>query len=218
MEKIAIYGAGDQGRLVAWTIEALNEVENRFELVCFIDDDTDLQNKYLNEVPIRGFDKAIADHKNLKVVSAVGNPSVRKRLMEKVSRHGLETETLIYPNVQKTRWVEVEKGSVIGAGCIISSNVHIGFHVYISFDCTIGHDARIEDYVTISPGVHLAGNVHIRKRAFLGLGAVVVNGTKDTPLVIGRDALVGAGACVTKSVPPGTTVVGVPARPIGSIE
>ena len=48
----------------------------------------------------------------------------------------------------------------------------------------------------------------------MGTGAVIINGTEEAPLVIGDDAVIGAGAVVTKSVPPGVTVVGVPARPI----
>jgi acetyltransferase-like isoleucine patch superfamily enzyme len=52
------------------------------------------------------------------------------------------------------------------------------------------------------------------KRVYVGTGAVIKNGTPTQPIVIGDDAVIGAGACVTKSVAPGLTVVGVPARPI----
>jgi len=56
--------------------------------------------------------------------------------------------------------------------------------------------------------------VHLGKRAYIGTGAVVINGTQENPIVIGDDAVVGAGACVTKTVPAGLTVVGVPAKPL----
>ena len=49
--------------------------------------------------------------------------------------------------------------------------------------------------------------MRIEDGAFLGAGAIVLPG-----VTVGRDAIVGAGAVVTRDVPPGETVVGVPAR------
>ena len=51
-----------------------------------------------------------------------------------------------------------------------------------------------------------------RRSRLYGTGAVIKQGTPDKPLVIGKGAVVGMGAVVTKSVPPGVTVVGNPAR------
>jgi acetyltransferase-like isoleucine patch superfamily enzyme len=70
----------------------------------------------------------------------------------------------------------------------------------------------LEAYATLSPGVHISGNVTLERRSFFGTGAVTVNGFPENPLVIGADAVVGAGAVVTKNVPPAVTVTGVPAR------
>lgn len=214
IEQIAIYGAGDHGRLVAWTVEAMNEDEPRYELVGFIDDARHLHGQYLNDIPIVDFESAINSYGKISVVAGIGDPRTRQRVMSKVAKAGMESTILIFPNTQRTRWVEIGVGTIIGAGCIISSNVKIGKHVIVNLDCTIGHDAQIEDFVTISPGTHLAGNVHIGKRAFLGLGVVAIGGTKEEPLLIGDDVIIGAAACVTRSVPAGTTVAGVPAKPI----
>jgi len=70
------------------------------------------------------------------------------------------------------------------------------------------------DFTTLAPGVHISGCVHLGKRVYVGTGAVIINGTQEEPIVIGDDAVIGAGACVIKSVPTGQTVVGVPARPL----
>ena len=70
----------------------------------------------------------------------------------------------------------------------------------------------IGDFVTFAPGVHCNGNVHIEDFAYLGAGAIIRQGQPGRPLRIGRGAVVGMGAVVTKDVPPGVTVVGNPAR------
>ena len=62
-----------------------------------------------------------------------------------------------------------------------------------------------------------AGAGAVAAKAFdedIGTGAVLRQGQPGQPLVIGRGAVVGMGAVVTKSVPPGATVVGNPARPL----
>jgi serine acetyltransferase len=48
----------------------------------------------------------------------------------------------------------------------------------------------------------------------IGTGAVVIDGSPEERLTIGDDVTIGAGACVTQSIPSGLTVVGVPAKPI----
>ncbi len=134
--------------------------------------------------------------------------------MQKAAEAGLQFTTLIHPNVEMSRWIDVGSGSVICAGSILTTNIKLGLHVQINLDCTIGHDAVLGDYTTLAPGVHVSGWVHVGRRVYIGTGAVIINGTEDAPLVIGDDAVIGAAACVVKSVPPGLTVVGVPAKPL----
>ncbi|MGH7625559.1 MAG: hypothetical protein ACREOJ_09600 [Gemmatimonadaceae bacterium] len=114
--------------------------------------------------------------------------------------------------MEMSRFVELGEGTIVCAGCILTVNIAIGRHVHLNLDCTIGHDAVLEDFVTLAPGVHVSGCVKIERGAYLGTGAVVINGTQVRPLVVGAGAIVGAGAVVTKNVSPGVTVVGVPAR------
>jgi acetyltransferase-like isoleucine patch superfamily enzyme len=57
----------------------------------------------------------------------------------------------------------------------------------------------------VCTGVKCNGNIHIEDHAYIGAGAVIKQGTPAQPLVIGRGAVVGMGAVVTKSVPAGVT-------------
>jgi len=93
-----------------------------------------------------------------------------------------------------------------------SSNISIGKHFHANLYSYVEHDCVIGDYVTFAPGVMCNGNVVVEDHAYIGTGAVIKQGQPGQPLVIGRGAVVGMGAVATKSVPPGTTVVGNPAR------
>ena len=90
----------------------------------------------------------------------------------------------------------------------------IAEHVQILPMHSIGHDVVIGRYATVTPGVTVSGYVHIGEEAFIGAGATIVNGRPGKPLVIGAGATVAAGAVVMKSVAPGATVMGNPARPL----
>ena len=47
---------------------------------------------------------------------------------------------------------------------------------------------------------------------YVGTGAIIYPGTKDNPIIIGKNSKVGAGAVVTKSVSDNVTVIGSPAK------
>lgn len=207
--RVAIYGAGGFAREVAWLAESAN-----LEVVCFVDDDPRQQGKTLNAIPVMGLADTKERYPDASLVVAVGSPQTREKMAEKAADLGFSFATIIHPRVERSRWIEVGEGTVITAGNILTTNIRLGKHVQINLDCTVGHDVVMEDYATLAPGVHVSGWVHLGKRVYAGTGAVIINGTEEAPLVIGDDAVIGAGAVVIKSVPPGVTVVGVPARPI----
>ena len=68
--------------------------------------------------------------------------------------------------------------------------------------------------MTLAPRVCINGNTVIEDDVYVGTGAILRQGTPDKPLRIGKGAVIGMGAVVTKDVAPGETVVGNPARPL----
>lgn len=212
--QIMIYGGGGFAREVAWLIESCNVSTQRYKVMCFIDDDQALHGKQLNELPVMSLEVAREHFPEAKVVGAIGSPKARQSVIEKALAAGTRTETIIHPRVEYSRWVEIGSGTLICAGSILTTNITLGRQVQINLDCTIGHDVIMGDYTTLAPGVHISGWVHCGKRVYMGTGAVIINGTSDDPIIIGDDAVIGAGACVTRSVPSGITVVGIPAKPL----
>lgn len=119
-------------------------------------------------------------------------------------------------------FVEIQKNASIGKDCKISSHtficegVHIGDGVFIGHNVTFINDKHPrsvnpdgsmqteEDWKVVETFVHNGASV--------GSSATVLCG-----VTIGENAIVGAGAVVTKDVPPHTVVAGVPAKIIKNI-
>ena len=144
-------------------------------------------------------------------VVAIGDPQIRKRLADSMERSGFVARNLVHPSVHMSGSVAVGIGSILAAGSILTVDIKVGRHSQVHVACTVGHDAVIGDFSTLCPGVRVSGNVHIGNGVFLGAGAVVINGSATKPLIVGDNAIVAAGACVTGDVEPGAMMAGVPA-------
>ncbi|HEY2159528.1 MAG TPA: acyltransferase [Isosphaeraceae bacterium] len=109
-------------------------------------------------------------------------------------------------------FVEIQRGASIGKRCRIQSHSFICDGVTIGDDVFIGHGVvfvndnhpNVADTIA---GAWRLSPVRVGDGANIGSGALILGG-----VTIGRGATVGAGAVVTRDVPDGSTVAGVPAR------
>lgn len=211
--QVAVYGAGGFGREVLWLARSAVIHGNAVDGVCFIDDDETICDSAMNGLEVLSLSTAKKKYPGALVVSGIGQPSIRELTMMKAQSAGFGFATLVHPRTEMSEWIEMGEGTVICAGNILTTNIVMGKHVQINLSCTIGHDVIMGDYATLAPGVHVSGCVHIGRRVYIGTGAVIINGTQNDPVVIADDVIIGAGACVTKSITRGTWV-GVPAKKI----
>ena len=129
----------------------------------------------------------------------------------------------------------IQSGAVIGENCSVGQNVNISNNVHIGNDVKIQNNVSVYEGVEIENGVFLGpscvftndltprakypkGSANYKKTlvkegASIGANATIVCGT-----IIGKYAMVAAGAVVTKDVPEYTLVAGVPAGVIGKVD
>lgn len=206
-DKLYVFGAGGSGREVAWLAEQVWGGEVEIE---FVVDNPEFLRPNVNGHTVTLITQ-IKSHNSARFVVAIGNPSIRRRIAALCRAVPLQETFIVHPRAEISGSVELGDGTIICAGAILTANIHLGRHVHINIGCTVSHDAIIEDFATLSPGVHVSGHVHIGQDAFIGTGANIINGSADNPLIIGDEAIIAAGACVTKSVNAGALVAGVPA-------
>jgi sugar O-acyltransferase (sialic acid O-acetyltransferase NeuD family) len=161
------------------------------------------------------------DGKNFKVIKdwsfqtkynfivAVGNPQIKKQLVNKAISNGLKPhKTIIDPSsIILMNDDNIGYGGLISPGCVITSNIKIGNYVTLNLNTTIGHDTVIGDFCTTNPGVHISGQITIGECNEFGTGCIV----KDR-LIIGSNKTFGAQTAVVKNIITDSveTYIGVP--------
>jgi UDP-2-acetamido-3-amino-2,3-dideoxy-glucuronate N-acetyltransferase len=139
------------------------------------------------------------------------------------------------PGTKVWHQAQVREGAVLGRNCILGKGAYVDFDVQIGDNVKIQNRASVYHGVTLENGVFVGphaiftndkmprainpdgslksdddwelGHILVKEGASIGAGAIIVTG-----VTIGRFAMVGAGAVVTKDVPDYGLVYGNPAR------
>jgi len=204
---LAIYGAGGLG-IEVYDLARRNN-EGRWSEIVFVDDHNEAQ-------PFRGTQKMPLQEvlnrypvEEVEGVVAVGEPSTREVLYNKMKQRGVKIATLIEKTTLVSDSAQIEEGTIVFEFTTIRPNVRIGKNVLIHPYCNIGHDIQIGDHVVMCSYSAPGGACQFGDRAYIALHACI-----REKLVVGHDAIVGMGAVVLKDVEPNTTVAGIPAKVI----
>lgn len=199
---IGVYGASGCGRGI---IPLLRVQYPQTELV-FIDDYH--KSEHLNgHSIIKWADFVNRDTEEKSVSIAISASRIRQVLAEKCAAAEIPLIEARAASVIQMDDVIIGNGACISPFVTFASNIRIGRCFHANLYSYVEHNCRIGDFVTFGPGAKVNGNVTIGDHAYIGSGSVIRQGIE-----IGAGAIVGMGAIVIRNVPPGTTVVGNPAK------
>lgn len=208
--KVLVWGAGGHAQVVADILRSQGCAGERICFVGYLDDRADaLRDSLGAELLGTIADSAAIDHDAL--IVAIGRNRVRHRLFEQAADKGERFAIARHPAATVAANVRLGPGTMVCAGVVLNTRAVVGANTIINTAASVDHQCHVGSHVHIAPGVRLGGEVTIGDGALIGIGAVVLPGK-----TIGAWAVVGAGAVVISDVPPGATVVGVPARQVAS--
>jgi sugar O-acyltransferase (sialic acid O-acetyltransferase NeuD family) len=213
---VGVYGASGFGREVMPLVRSqfAADLAAGSATLVFIDDNA--SNRSVNGHAVISFAEFCSIDVVTKLVGiAIADGGIRRKLVLKCLEMGIEPLRIVASSALFLDENVIGEGAIFCPYTMVTSNVRIGKYFHCNIYSYVAHDCVIGDFVTFAPGVKCNGNVHIENYAYVGTGAILRQGKADAPLVVGEGAVIGMGAVVTKSVAPGTTVVGNPARLMG---
>lgn len=213
MIRVVGIGAGGHAKVVIDILRLMGG----YEIVGLLDADKELWGTDVLGIRVLGDDSLLPQLYEQGIrdafigVGTVGDTQPRIRLYESARKQEFRIVRAVHPRAVVALSAAIGEGPTIMAGAVINPDARLGDNVIVNTAAVVEHDCVIGPHAHIATGAVLAGMVTVGQGAHVGAGASVRQG-----IAIGERAVIGVGAVVVRDVPAGTTVVGVPAEPIGS--
>lgn len=161
---LLIIGAGGHGRCCADIAKTMKQ----FDKISFLDDAS--ADTVVNNLSIIGkvdeLSSFYCEYKN--VVVAIGNNSVRKKLMKQCEDIGYKLVNLIHPFASVSSYATLGKGNVVFPYATIEANAVINDGCILCSGCVINHNAHLESYCLIYSNTTIRPNTYIGTETRIG--------------------------------------------------
>jgi sugar O-acyltransferase (sialic acid O-acetyltransferase NeuD family) len=208
MKNIAVYGAGGFGKEVACLINAINEIEPRWNFIGFFDDGK--PKGYINEFGsvLGDMEDLNAYDESLAIVMSIGSPSIITKLVSEINNTNVYFPNLIAPDLiflDKTSF-SMGKGNLFMFQSLVSCNVSIGDFNLFNCGVSLGHEVSMGSFNCMMSYVKISGEVSIGNTNFFGVSSVVLQGIK-----IGNNTTIGTNSVIMRKTKDYLTYLGNPA-------
>jgi len=198
-----IYGCGGLG------LETMDILEDNIRHAIIADHNCIFVVDGVGDLTVDGYD--VIDFKGTlegsKITIAVGEPSTRKTLLEKVRQQKLVLSSVISQYAFVSNSAVIDNGVIVAPFVSIQAQAYVGENVAINTQALIGHHVRVLAGSVISSQVNLGGSCVVDELTYIGMGALILE-----KVSIGSESIVGMGSVVYKDIPDGVIALGNPAR------
>lgn len=207
MKNLVIIGAGGCGREVMQWVKDINEVENRWSIKGFLDDDLNALKNKICDVPVLSIIDEYEVCPEDEFVCCIGNSGLRKTVVERLKAKGARFPAIVHPAATIADSCSLGEGVIVYPYALISDNVSIGDGTIINMHSSVAHDSVLGEYCTISAHCDVTGMCTLGDHVFMGTTSHIIPGT-----IIGNNVYICAGSTVMTRARDGMKMLGNPAK------
>jgi sugar O-acyltransferase (sialic acid O-acetyltransferase NeuD family) len=197
VKNIVIAGGGGFGYEVAEYMrqDILTGLLPDVQLRGVIDDQEDASRRSPIPLPYLGTIRSYEPRPDDYVVLAIGQPSIKKKVVRPLQSVGSSFFTYVHSSVYVSSSAKIGEGAVICPFCAVNSGAILEDFVTVNLYCSIAHSAVVGQFSVLSPYSALNGDSRIGEECFLGTRATLFPRTK-----IGNNCIVDSHSFVRLEV------------------